>query len=191
MKTHPICLFVLLAGCAHHAEEKKETTPASKATAPTSTPAASREATCNNDLDCTPSQLCIRGKCVDVSAGLAECSQVQVHFALNASELDPNDKPALERAGRCLKADHHLHVSVAGNADERGTEEYNLALGDRRATVVSKYLQALGSSPAQLSTVSYGKENPLCAEHDEACWAKNRRADLKATDDATPKKHKH
>src|SRR5262249_30769949 len=127
-------------------------------------------------------------RCVDMSAGLAECSRVTAHFSFNSAELDPADKPALERSARCLRADHALHVTIAGNADERGTEEYNLALGDRRATAVKSYLESLGASAQQLATVSYGKENPLCTEHDEACWAQNRRAEL-AT--AAPKKSRH
>ena len=73
-----------------------------------------------------------------------------------------------------------MHVTIEGNADERGTDEYNLALGDQRATSVARYLKALGASPTQLKTVSYGKEKPLCTEHDEECWAKNRRAAVKS-----------
>src|SRR6185503_1367930 len=120
--------------------------------------------------------------CVDISAGLAECSHVRVHFELNSSEIADADKTDLQRSARCLKADQALHVSIEGNADERGTEEYNLALGDKRATAVRGYLESLGASEAQLKTVSYGKENPLCTEHDEACWAQNRRAELKVAD---------
>jgi peptidoglycan-associated lipoprotein len=71
-------------------------------------------------------------------------------------------------------------VTIQGNADERGTEEYNMALGDRRARAVAKYLESLGASSAQLATVSFGKENPECNEHDEACWSRNRKAALKA-----------
>jgi peptidoglycan-associated lipoprotein len=98
----------------------------------------------------------------------------------------------VERSARCLKADHALHVSIEGNADERGTEEYNMALGDRRATTVKGYLESLGASASQLKTVSYGKENPLCTEHDEECWAKNRRAEMKGFETAAvrPKKGK-
>lgn len=167
-------------GCAHKAETKADATPA---TANSSTPAPAAAATpragsCNSDLDCGDKQLCIRGQCTDISAGLAECSHVRIHFPFNSSELADPDRGSLERSARCLKADHALHVTVEGNADERGTEEYNLALGDRRATTVAKYLESLGASAAQLKTVSYGKENPLCTEHDEACWARNRRAEL-------------
>ena len=187
--TLPLALAV---GCAHKAETKKDpvaTTPppSQPVAAATPTPAPG----CNNDLDCAPSQLCIRNQCVDISAGLAECMSVRVHFALNSSELDNESRNGLERSARCLKADHALHVSIEGNADERGTEEYNLALGDRRATTVAKYLEALGASEKQLKTVSYGKENPLCTEHDEECWAKNRRAELKVAEGQRAKKKSH
>jgi peptidoglycan-associated lipoprotein len=143
---------------------------------------------CSRDLDCSAGQLCIRNACVDITPGLAECSGVRVHFAFNAADIEDGDKPGLERAARCMKAEQALHVTIAGNADERGTEEYNLALGDRRAHAVSDYLQALGASQAQLKTLSYGKEQPLCTEHDEACWARNRRADLAVN--TVGKKHK-
>jgi peptidoglycan-associated lipoprotein len=104
---------------------------------------------------------------------------VRVHFDFNDATLHSADEAVLNRMGRCLKADHDLHVSIEGNADERGTDEWNIALGDKRATAVAQYLQRLGVSNAQLKTVSYGKERPLCVQHDEECWAKNRRAALK------------
>jgi peptidoglycan-associated lipoprotein len=104
---------------------------------------------------------------------------VRVHFDFNDASLRSDDETLLNRMGRCLKADHDLHVSIEGNADERGTEEWNIALGDKRATGVAAYLERLGVTKAQLKTVSYGKERPLCTEHDEDCWAKNRRAALK------------
>ena len=190
-----LMLIALVAGCAHKPEAKNDTqpaaanasaTPASGTTAPTAT----ADKSCSSDLDCGSKQLCIRARCVDISADLAECSHVRVHFQLNSSDLESSELTALQRSARCLKADTALHVTIEGNADERGTEEYNLALGDRRATGVAKYLESLGASEAQLRTVSYGKENPLCTEHDEACWARNRRAELSAADKTTKKKHR-
>jgi peptidoglycan-associated lipoprotein len=172
-----------LAGCAHHAEVKKDQPIASSSNvdrAQSAGPsAATTTTTCSVDSDCGSKQLCIREQCVDVTADLAECAMMRVHFAFNSSEIDPADKTALERSARCLKADHALHVAIEGNADERGTEEYNLALGDRRATSVATWLESLGTSATQLKTVSFGKENPLCIVHDEACWASNRRASVK------------
>jgi peptidoglycan-associated lipoprotein len=178
-----LLLTMVVGGCAHKQEQKAQ---APQTEAPP--PAPTKEATaatptggpCATDLDCGPKQLCINSKCVDITADLAECTAVRVHFPFNSDEIDSNDKPQLDRSARCLKADHALKVTIEGNADERGTEEYNMALGDRRARAVAKYLESLGASSAQLATVSFGKENPECSEHDEACWAKNRKAALKA-----------
>ena len=144
-------------------------------------PAATAARTCSTDDDCGAKQLCIRSQCVDITPDLAECSTVRVHFDFNDANLHQDETTKLVRMSRCLKADHDLHVAIEGNADERGTEEWNIALGDKRATSVAQYLQTLGVSKAQLRTVSYGKERPLCDEHNEECWAKNRRAALKPT----------
>jgi peptidoglycan-associated lipoprotein len=188
-----ILALALVAGCAHKPEAKNDNKTTSNtaassapATAANSTPA---ESSCSSDLDCGSKQLCIRSRCVDITADLAECTHVRVHFPFNSADMDQAELTALGRSARCLKADTLLHVTIEGNADERGTEEYNLALGDRRATAVAKYLESLGASDAQLKTVSYGKENPLCTEHDEACWAKNRRAELSAAEKTGKKKH--
>lgn len=188
-----LSLLVMVAGCAHKQETKAEApapAPAAAAPAPTkeATAAAPQTGLCATDLDCGPKQLCINQKCVDITADLAECTQVRVHFPFNSDEIDSNDKPQLDRSARCLKADHALKVTIEGNADERGTEEYNMALGDRRARAVQSYLKSLGASEAQMATVSFGKENPECQEHDEACWARNRRASLKAGDEKKKKK---
>ena len=185
-----LALTLVAMGCAHKQQDKAQVTTQAPvvAAAPTSAPPPSQSNSCSRDLDCKDGQLCIRNACVDITPGLAECNGVRVHFAFNSSEIDETDKPGLDRAARCLKAEQAMHVTVAGNADERGTEEYNMALGDRRAHTVADYLKALGASEAQLKTVSYGKEQPLCSDHDEACWARNRRADLAVA--STGKKHK-
>ena len=110
---------------------------------------------------------------------MAECSTLRVHFDFNKSDLKEEDKPGLARISRCLLGEQTLKVTIEGNADERGTEEYNLALGQRRANVVDKYIESLGVSPSQLKTISYGYEKPVCTEHNEECWAKNRRTAVK------------
>ena len=166
-----------LAACAHN--EVKAEAPAAPAAAPAPAPVARTERACSQDSDCSSRQLCIRSQCVDITRDLAECQNVRVHFAFDKAELESGELPLLQRASRCIMADQALHVTVEGNADERGTQEYNLALGDRRANAVEKYLEHLGVSREQLKTVSYGKEHPLCTEHNEGCWAQNRRAALK------------
>jgi peptidoglycan-associated lipoprotein len=180
--------IIAMFGCAHKQQVNKASTAQTSSPATsTAMSAGSTDKSCSGDLDCGDKQLCIRSRCVDITANLAECSNVRLHFAFNSSELSSADKPGLERSARCLKADHQLHVTIEGNADERGTEEYNMALGDRRAGVVRDYLEALGASSAQLKTVSYGKENPLCTQHDEECWAQNRRAEMKGVETASAK----
>ena len=69
-------------------------------------------------------------------------------------------------------------IRLEGNTDERGTREYNLGLGERRGNAVSSALQAAGGSASQLNVVSYGKEKPVCREHNEDCWSKNRRVEI-------------
>lgn len=187
--TLAVALTLSVMGCAHKQQDKAQApTQAPLAAAPVSAPVQSQPGGCSRDLDCKDGQLCLRNACVDITPGMAECSNVRVQFAFNSSEIEDGDKPGLDRAARCLKAARGMHVTVAGNADERGTEEYNMALGDRRAHTVADYLKALGASEAQLKTVSYGKEQPLCSEHDEACWARNRRANLAVA--TLGKKHK-
>ena len=173
--------LLLVAACAH--DEKKNTeNPTGQPAVQTQNTNTSRNQSsgggCSHDEECGPKQLCVRGACVNIGADLAECSTARVHFDFDSADLRQDDRSTLERMARCVKADHGMHVTIEGNADERGTEEYNLALGDRRATAVQRYLELLGASDRQLKTVSYGKERPLCSEHDEDCWAKNRRAAL-------------
>jgi peptidoglycan-associated lipoprotein len=184
-------VMVGMLGCAHKEEQKAQAPtqpPPAPAAAPAQAAAPKSDSLCATDLDCGPAQLCLNQHCVNIADNLDACTNVRVHFPYNSDEMDSADKPQLDRSARCLKADHALHITIQGNADERGTEEYNMALGDRRARAVSKYLEALGASQAQLGTVSFGKENPECNEHDEACWARNRRAALKAGEE---KKKKH
>ncbi len=177
----------LVPACAHTppaAAAKEPVASAPAAPAKQAEPAPPSERTCANDDGCDAKALCIRNRCVAITSEveLAECSLVRVHFDFDAWSLKSEDRPPLMRVARCLRADQKLHITVEGNADERGTEEYNLQLGAKRASQVERYLEALGVSNAQLKTISYGFEKPLCAEHNEPCWAQNRRAGLKAQD---------
>jgi peptidoglycan-associated lipoprotein len=183
--------LVALAGCAHKPQTKTETTakPAAPPPVASTPPPAPSAGSCARDLDCPEGQLCVDGRCASIADNLALCTQVHIHFALNESLVPESEKPGLERAARCLKGDHGLTLKIEGNADERGTEEYNLALADKRAHAVAEYLRMLGASERQLKTISYGKENPICSEHDEACWAQNRRADVAANTSSTKKRH--
>jgi peptidoglycan-associated lipoprotein len=100
----------------------------------------------------------------------------RVFFDYDSSVLSPTATQTLDRQGAWLKQYPDVIVTVEGHADERGTREYNLALGDRRANAVKNYLVALQVQPDRILTISYGEERPVDPGHDEAAWAKNRRA---------------
>lgn len=99
-----------------------------------------------------------------------------VNFDFDSAELTVSARSTLNRQAAFLSLNPDLVIVIEGHADERGTREYNLALGDRRATAVRDYLVAKGINSARVRTVSYGKERPAVAGSDEAAWAKNRRA---------------
>ena len=98
-----------------------------------------------------------------------------VHFEFDQYNVQEGDKAILGRQAAWLAKYPAVRVTVEGHADERGTREYNLALGARRANAVKEYLVSQGVSTARVETVSYGKERPICTQSDEACWAQNRR----------------
>ena len=106
----------------------------------------------------------------------AETALKEIHFEFNKSDIRESDKAILVAIAEFMKANPQAKVIVDGNCDERGTVEYNLALGERRAHAAMAYVVGLGVNPARLSTVSYGKEKPLCTEATETCWGRNRRA---------------
>ena len=98
-----------------------------------------------------------------------------VHFAYNEYAVQDNDKGTLSKQASWLTKYPSVKLTVEGHADERGTREYNLALGARRANAVKEYLVAQGVAAGRLETVSYGKERPICTASDEDCYAQNRR----------------
>lgn len=98
-----------------------------------------------------------------------------IHFDFDKSDIKDNAKPVLKNLYGMLSSNTKTNVVVEGNCDERGTSEYNLALGDRRASAAKSYLVSLGVPSMRIKTISYGKEKPLCTESTEECWAKNRR----------------
>jgi len=98
-----------------------------------------------------------------------------VHFDYQRYAVRDTDRGMLQRQATWLLKYPGVRVTIEGNCDERGTREFNLALGARRAEAVKDYLASLGVPLARMSTVSYGKERPVCTQSDETCWAQNRR----------------
>ena len=101
-----------------------------------------------------------------------------INFDFDKYDIRPVDAETLKADYGWFGGNPGQKVRIEGNCDERGTVEYNLALGQRRADSTKSYLIGLGVDGALLSTVSYGKERPLCTEHNEECWAQNRRAHI-------------
>ncbi|MDF1562934.1 MAG: peptidoglycan-associated lipoprotein Pal [Deltaproteobacteria bacterium] len=131
---------------------------------------------CSSNSDCAEGEECdADGKCV--AAAVPECSVQTVYFDFDSSELTSSTRSTLEANADCLKQ-KGVRVTLQGHADERGTEEYNLALGEKRADAARKYLSNLGVSDGLMKVVSFGEERPANPGSDEGAWAENRRVEL-------------
>jgi peptidoglycan-associated lipoprotein len=104
-----------------------------------------------------------------------------VFFDLDKADVRPDAKDTLGANAEFLRKYPTIKVTVEGHCDERGTREYNMALGQRRASSAKEYLISLGIDASRLTIVSYGKERPFCTEHNDACWQKNRRGQFTVT----------
>lgn len=100
----------------------------------------------------------------------------RVFFGYDRFDLSPEARAILDKQGAWLQQYSNLSITVEGHADERGTREYNLALGERRANSVKNYLTALGVASTRINTISYGKERPAITGSDDTSWAQNRRS---------------
>jgi len=100
----------------------------------------------------------------------------RILFELDSYSIDDEDRRTLDAQAAWLTRNGNVRVTVEGHADERGTREYNLALGDRRANAARDYLQSRGIAPTRMQVISWGKERPQVPESNEAAWAQNRRA---------------
>jgi peptidoglycan-associated lipoprotein len=100
----------------------------------------------------------------------------RVFFETDSTELTPQARATLEKQAQWLQTYNQYAFTIEGHADERGTREYNIALGARRAQTVREYLASRGVSPQRMRTISYGKERPVAVCNDISCWSQNRRA---------------
>ncbi|HET6345073.1 MAG TPA: OmpA family protein [Myxococcota bacterium] len=148
-------------------------------------------AECSVDIDCGPGRTCSNGQCQDADANAtrvsANCRPMNpasgdvialdaVRFEFNQYDLTGEARDTLNRAIECLKqAPGNLKIVAEGHCDDRGTQEYNLALGERRAQAVTKYLKTMGIDTKRFSVRSKGENEPLCHDQTEDCWARNRR----------------
>jgi len=112
-----------------------------------------------------------------LAAAQAELVQA-IHFDFDRADILAADRPVLDQKSRVLTANRPIRLRIEGNTDERGSDEYNLALGMRRAAAAKQYLVERGVDSSSVTTVSNGEERPVCQQHDEDCWSKNRRAEF-------------
>ncbi len=107
---------------------------------------------------------------------LFEQNVKDAYFDFNKSDIRGDARANLTKTAEFLRSYSQVRVTIEGHCDERGSTEYNIGLGERRAQAAKNYLISLGISTDRMDTVSWGKERPFCTEHDEACWQQNRRA---------------
>jgi peptidoglycan-associated lipoprotein len=172
-----------LGACHHHAKRPPVLAPSAPPVVPASPPPAPAPPP-GPDVAVQPDEYAkLRGMATDEldRAGLL----TDIHFDYNKADLREGDRQILSRNAETLKKFDFIRVTLEGHCDDRGTVEYNLALGERRARAAYDYIVALGVAADRLKTVSYGKEVPLCQEQTEECWARNRRAHFAITGKTT------
>jgi peptidoglycan-associated lipoprotein len=131
---------------------------------------------CSSASDCGAGLECRNGKCINSATGA--CELVSIGFEFNRSNLTQSAQDSIGANAKCLKEQGVKAVTVEGHCDERGTDAYNLELGNRRAKAVQRYLSQL-MRKTKVRTISYGKTQPLCSDAGEGCWSRNRRAEFK------------
>jgi len=172
-----LCSAAVGIGC-HHRVTAPTVTPKVPAPAPTVTPpppappAAARTSVARPPAALTEDELFRRKSLQELNA---ERPLNDVFFDLDGDALRDDGRTALQRDAAWLAKWPQTHVLVEGHCDERGSAEYNLALGDRRAEMVKQYLTSLGVAPDRVEVRTLGKEAPFCSEEAESCWSQNRR----------------
>lgn len=177
MKRYWVFLLVFVValafGCAQRAVTQPEAQPSQqkeqgKEMTESKTPEKVTEAQVGSNVESVGSK--------EMEIKAKEGKWADILFDFDKYDVKSQYKDELKSIADWMTAHPGAKLSVEGNTDERGTNEYNLALGDRRAKAVKDYLVSLGVPSSRIETLSYGEEKPLCTEHNEACWAKNRRA---------------
>ncbi|PYO48763.1 MAG: peptidoglycan-associated lipoprotein Pal [Candidatus Rokuibacteriota bacterium] len=170
---------VVLSGCAKRPATTQAAAPAptgsASTTASTPPPApAPVQSDTPTAATTTPAPSSTARPAVQDFAAVPEL--VDVFFDFDKYDIRPGDAKTLDANANWLKSNSSHLVLIEGHCDERGTNEYNLALGERRAKSTMNYLVSQGVQANRITIISYGEERPQCTEHNEACWAKNRRA---------------
>ncbi len=178
MKSRSLIVFALLAAAACGGKKPAETPAPAPAPAPidsTAIKARMRQDSINAaEARARAAAEAAAAAAAKLQAQLTAEVTSMIHFDYDKSDIKPEDQAALNRKAAILKANPALMIQIAGNCDNRGSDEYNLALGNRRAAAAQRYLINQGVSAGQISIVSYGEERPVDAANTESAWAMNR-----------------
>ena len=164
----------LIAGCA-----KRPATTAASAPAPTGTAATTGSTGGATQVTPPPATAAPQAPATTARPSPKEFTAIPelkpIYFDFDKYDIRPNDAKTLDANAAWLKTNANNLILIEGHCDERGTNEYNLALGEKRAKAAMNYLVAQGIQANRITIISYGKERPVCTEKTEACWAQNRR----------------
>ena len=172
-------ILVVGAGCAKRPATTAVSAPAPTGSGSSTAPALSSSATAGARPSAPSTDTARPAARPATSEFRAVSDLVDVHFDFDRAELRPDALRTIEGNARLLNARADTLVLIEGHCDERGTTEYNIALGERRARATMNALVARGVDTRRISVVSFGEDKPECRERTEACWAKNRRAHFK------------
>ncbi len=171
---YPVIASTLLIGCATEEAAKPAATAPVEAAKPAPKPQAV-ESKPVTTVDTTQRSLGGFAALKDPNNILSKRS---VYFDFDKFDIKDEFKPLIEAHAKFLRENASAKMLIQGNADERGSREYNVGLGQRRSDAVKKMLTLLGARESQIESVSLGEEKPTCTEHNEGCWQKNRRDDM-------------
>jgi len=166
-----LSVALVMTGCASRK-------PATTANAGTTNPSTVNTTGLSEDAALNAQNLAGASSKGVTEANKAALAKRVVHFDYDSSDLSTEDYQTLQAHAQFLIANANSKVALTGHTDERGTREYNMALGERRAKAVQSYLITSGVNPQQLEAVSYGKEAPVNPGHDESAWKENRRVEI-------------
>ncbi len=176
-----VVALILLGGCAKKTVKTEETAAKPAVTSPAVEPAPAApptEPVFGEEEPLDSSRTVPEHKTYSVLEGRTSAPMLPIYFDFDKYNIRPDQKKRLIANAEFLKNNPRLIVRIEGNCDERGTNEYNMALGERRAMSAKKYLVDLGIAADRIRTISYGEERPLNHGHDEHAWSQNRRDDF-------------
>jgi peptidoglycan-associated lipoprotein len=182
LAAHAVAVTLLMIGCAKQpatstVSSAPPPTAPGKMDSPGGNPGSSAQpVTSNPNRSASSMGSTGSGTRVDTTQYVPVAELTDIHFDFDKYEIRTTDAAVLDRHAAWLKQNGDRLILIEGHTDERGTSEYNVALGERRAKATMNYLVSHGVAAGRIAIVSFGEERPMCSQHDESCWAQNRRA---------------